>query len=88
MNAETIEKVRALANAILALLDEPAAPKTDSVLQPGAVIDIEDVRAVLTKVSGKHGAAATKQLMGSYKKLSDVPHTQWAALIEKAEKLL
>lgn len=54
-------------------------------IEPGTVITLEDVRAVLTKVSGKHGAAAVKELLAPHKKLSDVPHTQWAALIAKAE---
>ena len=55
-------------------------------IEPGTVITLEDVRAVLTKVSGKHGAAAVKELLAPHKKLSDVPHTQWAALIDKAEQ--
>lgn len=88
MNEETAQRIRQLANEILSLLEQPAASKPDSVLQPGAVIDIEDVRAVLTKVSSKRGAAVVKQLMHPHKKLSDIPHTEWAALIAKAEELL
>lgn len=53
--------------------------------EPGTAITLEDVRAVLTKVSGKHGAGTVKQLLAPHKKLSDVPHTEWAALITKAE---
>lgn len=61
--------------------DAPATPQ----IEPGTVIALEDVRAVLTKVSGKHGAAAVKELLAPHKKLSDVPPVEWAALIAKAE---
>lgn len=90
-NEELAAEIAAIAGRlgdIAVRLSAPRDPKPDSVLQPAAVIDIEDVRAVLTKVSGKHGAAATKELMAPHKKLSDIPHTEWAALIAKAEALL
>ena len=62
----------------------PVAEPTPQIA-PGTVITLEDVRAVLTKVSGKHGAGTVKQLLAPHKKLSDVPQTEWAALIAKAE---
>lgn len=63
---------------------QPVAEPTPQI-EPGTVITLEDVRAVLTKVSGKHGAGTVKQLLAPHKKLSDVPQTEWAALIAKAE---
>lgn len=62
----------------------PVAEPTPKI-EPGTVIALEDVRAVLTKVSGQHGAAAVKELLAPHKKLSDVPPAEWAALIAKAE---
>lgn len=56
--------------------------------RPAKEITIEDVRAVLTKVSSKRGAAVVKQLMHPHKKLSDIPYPAWVSLIEKAEELL
>ena len=66
---------------------EEAAPVAEPTpqIEPGTVITLEDVRAVLTKVSGQHGAAAVKELLAPHKKLSDVPPAEWAALIAKAE---
>lgn len=66
---------------------EPAA--IDKFIEPtkSKPVTLEDVRAVLTKVSGKHGAGTVKQLLAPHKKLSDVPQTEWAALIAKAEMI-
>lgn len=89
----TVEKAHEDLSALLVAVEkmekaevaaQPVAEPTPQI-EPSTVITLEDVRAVLTKVSGKHGAGTVKQLLAPHKKLSDVPHTEWAALITKAE---
>lgn len=92
-NDEIIQRLKNIEAEVGALMmhlinDEPApAAEPAPQVEPGAIISLEDVRAVLTKVSGKHGAGTVKQLLAPHKKLSDVPPTEWAALIAKAEMI-
>ena len=78
-----IDQMQSLLDAV----EKKEAAESAPQIEPGTVTTLEDVRAVLTKVSGKHGAGTVKQLLAPHKKLSDVPHTEWAALIAKAEMI-
>lgn len=83
---QAISLLEGVLNRLQAMTQPAPVAEPTPQIAPGTVITLEDVRAVLTKVSGKHGAAAVKELLAPHKKLSDVPHTQWAALIDKAEQ--
>lgn len=83
-NEELAAELAAIAGRLGDIAVRLSAPRTTA----DAPVTIEDVRAVLTKVSGKHGAEKVKGLLAPHKKLSDIPATEWASLIAKAEELL
>lgn len=88
MNDETIEKIRSLANAILALLDEPVAAPAEKKTE-AKPITVEDVRAALTRLAGDKGAAAVKALLKDFgaQKLSDIAVQDYPELLAKAEEM-
>lgn len=82
---QAISLLEGVLNRLQAMTQPAPAAEPTPQIEPGTVITLEDVRAVLTKVSGQYGAAAVKELLAPHKKLSDVPPAEWAALIAKAE---
>ena len=82
---QAISLLEGVLNRLQAMTQPAPVAEPTPKIELGTVITLEDVRAVLTKVSGQHGAAAVKELLAPHKKLSDVPPAEWAALIAKAE---
>lgn len=92
-NEEIIKRIRALAGEIIALTDreavQPAAPATPQIA-PGTIVELEDVRAALTKLASAKGATHVKALLGDHhaKKLSDLAPASYAVVLFAAEKEL
>ena len=67
-------------------------PKAGPVAESGAeiTVSIEEVRAVLAKVSKKHGAEAAKAILRKYgaENLSGLDATFYAAVLEEAKEVL
>jgi predicted metalloprotease with PDZ domain len=74
---------KALEDVIAALDEKPQA-------EPAKTYTLEDVRAALTKVAGKHGADAAKEVLAkrNAKKLSDIKPNQFGLVVADAEALL
>jgi hypothetical protein len=66
-----------------------AAPATPQIA-PGTIVELEDVRAALTKLASAKGATYVKALLADYnaKKLSDLAPINYQAVLFAAEKEL